>query len=91
MKNTNNYLHFSREELANPKIREIVKSLVTAKLDMQKYHDFIQITPIEFEFIQQVFKGEFVPKERYDNITTFKNEVGKIRGKKLIVENEKDI
>jgi hypothetical protein len=85
-KNKKYCLSLSREEIAHPKIREALKEIISNKFQMQKYNDFIRISEVEFELINQAFRGEFVPKEKYNNLTTFKNEVGKMRGKKLIVE-----
>jgi len=84
--NENLYLSFSQEEFKNAKIRETIKQLIQHKFMMQKYKDFIKVTPMEFELIQQSFRGEFVDKSKYNNITTFKNEAGKMRGKKIIIE-----
>ena len=80
------YLTFSREEFTNSKIRAIIKELINSKFILQRYHDFIQVSPMEFELIQEVFRGEFIDKSKYGNATNFKNEIGKMRGKRIIVE-----
>jgi hypothetical protein len=89
MKNIYKFLFFSPEELTNPKMKKLIQEMITLKFEIQKYKDFIKISPLEFELVQIVFRGEFVDKSKYGNITTFKGEVGKIRGKKLIIEDEK--
>lgn len=82
------YIYLTREELSNPRMKEIVKQLITQKFVMQKYNDFIKVSILEFHMIENIFKGEFVPKEKYNNVTIWKGEIGKIRGKKLIVVEE---
>jgi len=77
-------LYFSKEDLNNPKIKKTIKDLINLKLENQKYKDFVSISPAEFEILTKM-TGEFVPKEKYNNMVTFKGEVGKIRGKKLVV------
>lgn len=86
MKDNRLALYFTKDELKNSKLRKIINELINEKLDMQKYNDFIKISPMELEFIKLAFRGEFVEKAKYHNMTTFKNEIGKIRGKKLILE-----
>jgi hypothetical protein len=81
------YLTLSRAEFANPRIRMAIQEIINQKFHMQKYNDFVKVSKVEFELIKTAFRGEFVPKERYNNVTTFKGEIGKIRGKKLIIEN----
>ena len=77
-------LSFSREDLNSSRIRAIIRELVEIRLFTQKYKDFIEISPAEFEIVSKF--SEFVPKEKYNSQTTFKGEVGKIKGKKLVVK-----
>jgi ribosomal protein S19 len=77
-------LSFSKEEMANSRVRTIIRELIELKLNMQKYKDFITISPAEFEIVSKL--GDFVPKEKYHSQTTFKGEVGKIKGRKLVVK-----
>jgi ribosomal protein S19 len=77
-------LSFSKEEIANSRVRTIIRELIELKLNMQKYKDFITISPAEFEIVSKL--GDFVPKEKYNSQTTFKGEVGKIKGRKLVVK-----
>ena len=82
------YIYLSHEELVNPRIRVLIKELINQKLIMQKYNDFIKVGILEFHLIQDIFRGEFVPKEKYNNMTNFKNEFGKLRGKRVIISEE---
>ena len=77
-------LSFSKEDLGVSRIRNIIRELIDIKLHTQKYKDFLEISPAEFEIVSKF--SEFVPKEKYDSQTTFKGEVGKIKGKKLVVK-----
>ena len=81
------YLTLSRSEFANPKIRLAIQEIITQKFNMQKYNDFIKVSKAEFEVIKLAFRGEFVEKAKYNNLTNFKGEAGKMRGKRLIVED----
>ena len=74
-------LSFSKEEMANPEFKGIVRKLIEIKLN-QKNKEFITISPAEFEIVSKL--GEFVPRERYSK-KTYEGEVGKIKGKRLIV------
>lgn len=76
-------LSFSKEDLAVSKVRNLIRDLVDIKIHTQKYKDFIEISPAEFEIVSKF--SDFVSKEKYDSQTTFKGEVGKIKGKKLVV------
>ena len=76
-------LSFSKEELADSKVRAIIRELINLKLNLQRYKDFITIGPAEFEIISKF--SEFVDKEKYNNQITFKGEIGKINGRKLVV------
>ena len=77
-------LSFSKEDLANSRVRNIIRELIELKMNMQRYKDFITISPAEFETVIKF--SEFVDKAKYNNQITFKGEVGKIRGKKLVVK-----
>lgn len=77
-------LYFTKEEVANSNIRAIIKKLIDMKMNMQKYRDFIEISPAEFEIISKL--GEFVDKSKYHSDLIFKGEVGKIKGKRLVVK-----
>jgi hypothetical protein len=77
-------LSFNKEEMSNSRIRKIIRELIDIKMNIQKYNDYVTITPAEFEIIR-VF-SEFVDKRKYNNQITFKGEVGKIKGKKLVVK-----
>jgi hypothetical protein len=77
-------LSFSKEDLAVSKIRDIIRELIEVKINTQKYRDFITISPAEFELVSKF--SDFVDKEKYNNKVTFKGEVGKIKGKKLVVK-----
>lgn len=77
-------LSFSKEELSNPKFRRAIENLIAVRLEVQKYHDFIVISEAEFEIVSQY--SNFVPKALYKSQVTFKGEVGKINGKKLVVK-----
>jgi hypothetical protein len=50
---------------------------------MQRYKEFITISSAEFEIVSKF--GEFVDKKKYNNQTNFKGEIGKIKGKRLVL------
>lgn len=77
-------LSFSKEDLDNSRVRAIIRELVELKLNMQKYKDFLTISPAEFEIMKKF--SEFVDKAKYNNQITFKGEIGKIRGKKVVIK-----
>lgn len=77
-------LSFNKVEMNNSRIRQIIRELIDIKMNIQKYNDYVTITPAEFEIIR-VF-SEFVDKKKYNNQITFKGEVGKVKGKKLVVK-----
>jgi hypothetical protein len=77
-------LSFSKEDLANSRVRNIIRELIELKLNMQKYKDFLTISPAEFEVIIKF--SEFVDKEKYNNQITFKGEVGKCKGRRLVIK-----
>lgn len=77
-------LCFSKEDLNNSKVRNLIRELIELKLNIQRYKDFVTISPAEFEIISKF--GDFVDKTKYNNQITFKGEVGKIRGRKLVVK-----
>lgn len=77
-------LIFTRAELATSRVKELIRKLIELKLDAQKYNDFITICPAEFEILSKY--GDFVDKERYNNAIEFKGEVGKMRGKRLVLK-----
>jgi hypothetical protein len=76
-------LSFSEKEMKDSSIKSLISKLIELKLNLQRYNDFVTISPAEFEIIKK--SGEFVDKSKYNNITTFKGEIGKIRGKKLCI------
>jgi hypothetical protein len=78
-------LSFSREELSNSKIKGLIRELIEVKLNLQRYKPFLSVSPVEFETIVKL--GDFVPKERYENKTEFKGEVGKIKGRRVVIVN----
>jgi hypothetical protein len=77
-------LSFSKEDLTNSRIKAVIRELIDLKLNIQRYKDFLTISPAEFEIVTKF--SDFVSKEKYNNQITFKGEVGKIRGKKLVVK-----
>jgi len=77
-------LSFSKEDLADSRVKKIIRDLIDLKLNMQKYRDFLAISPAEFEIISKF--SNFVDKDKYDRQTTFKGEVGKIKGKRVVVQ-----
>ena len=79
-------LSFSQEEISNARVKTIIISLIELKLSMQKYRDFLTISPAEFEVLSKF--GDFVPKEKYKSKITFKGEVGKIKGRRVVVLSE---
>ena len=84
MKTENQFaLYFSKEELANSKIKVLIQKFIEEKFNMQRHAPFISVGPAEFELIKKL--GEFVEKEKYDNKTEFKDEQGKMRGKRVCV------
>lgn len=78
-------LSFSKEELANSNVRVLIRKLIELKLNLQKYKPFLSISPVEFEIISKL--GDFVEKEKYHNQIEFKDEVGKIKGKRVVIVN----
>lgn len=78
-------LSFNEEELANPNIRAIIRELINLKLNMQRYNSFYTISQAEFIVLSK-FSSEFVDKSKYESQTQFKGEVGKIRGKRLVIQ-----
>lgn len=86
MEKLNRYiLSFSKEDLTNSKIRNLIRDLIEIKIVTQRYRDFISISPAEFEIVSKF--SDFVDKKKYANAVTFKGEKGKIRGKKLVVQD----
>jgi len=79
-------LFFSKEELNDRRVIGIIKELVEIKINIQRYNDFISISPAEFEVISKF--TEFVPKDLYKCQVSFKGEVGKIKGKRVIVNDD---
>jgi hypothetical protein len=77
-------LSFSKEEIANSNIKALIRELINLKLNLQRYKDFLTISPAEFEIISKL--GEFVDKEKYNRQIIFKGEVGKIKGKRIVVQ-----
>jgi len=75
-------LSLTKEEISNARIRKHVTEIFGLKMDMQRYHDFITISEAEFEIVSKF--GDFVPAEKYHNQLSFKGEVGKIKGKRLV-------
>jgi len=83
-KNNNFILSFSKEEIANSNIRAIIRELLDIKFNMQRHKEFITISSAEFEIISKL--GEFVDKSKYDYQIQFAGEVGKIKGKRIVVQ-----
>jgi len=77
-------LSFSKEDLADSRVRAIIRELINLKINVQKYKDFVTISPAEFEVVSKF--SEFVDKKKYNSQTSFKGEVGKINGRKLVVK-----
>ena len=77
-------LSFSKEELATPRIKSAIKNLVDLKLELQKYKPYLSVSQIELGIITKF--SDFVAKAKYNNKTEFKGEVGKIKGKRLVLE-----
>jgi hypothetical protein len=78
-------LSFSKEELADRRIIDLIKKLVDVKINVQRFKDFITISPAEYEVIRKF--TDFVPKENYNSKITFKGEIGKIRGRRVVVND----
>ena len=78
-------LSFSKEDLMNSNIKQLIRKIIDVKLNIQKYKDFITISSAEFEILSKF--GEFVDKEKYNRQIMFKGEVGKIKGKRLVVDD----
>jgi len=85
MKKENRFiLSFSKEEISNSNIRAIIRELIQLKMNMQKYKEFVLINSAEFEIISKL--GDFVDKKKYNNQITFKGEVGKMKGRRIVME-----
>lgn len=84
MKESKFILYFNQVEMNNSRIRQIIRELIELKMNIQKYNDYITISPAEFEIIR-VF-SEFVDKKKYNNQITFKGEVGKCKGRRLVIK-----
>lgn len=80
-------LSFSKEELTDSNVKRIIRELINLKLNLQRYKDFITISPAEFEVLSK-FTGEFVDKSKYNSKIMFKGEIGKIRGKRLVIQKD---
>jgi hypothetical protein len=81
--NENFILSFSKEEISNSRIRAVIIELIDLKFNMQRHKPFLTISPAEFEIIKKL--GDFVDKSKYNNKTEFKNEKGKIKGRRVVV------
>jgi len=77
------YVKLSQRELRNHRIRNAVIDLLGLRMDIQKRTPYHKISSAEFEIIKNT--SLFTDKKKYKG-TTYKGEVGKYKGRKLIVE-----
>jgi len=77
------YVKLSERELKNSRIRQAVIDLLGLRMELQKKTPYHKISSAEFELIKNT--SLFTPRSKYKG-KTYKGEVGKYRGRKLIVE-----
>ena len=80
-------LNFSEEELNNTDIKLMILKLIDYKIKFQKT-PYLEVSEAEFYFIKRL--SEFVPKKLYENQTKYKGEVGKFKGKRLVLISSKE-
>lgn len=74
-------LMFSETELKDKRLVKPLHDLVLLKLSIQK-GEYISVSPVELEIIKIL---GFVPKEKYNKETKYKGEIGKFRGKRVVL------
>ncbi len=77
-------LGLSERELRNSRVRNMVISLLDLRLSLKRLVPYYRLSSAEFELIKN--SSSFVPKKKYKNNTKFKNEIGKYKGKRLVLE-----
>lgn len=76
-------ISFSEKEITNSRIKTIVENLVNEKLNLQRGKDYYEVTESEFELLKK-YDG-FVPKEKYGGEGRYPTEIGKYKGKRVVI------
>jgi hypothetical protein len=66
----------------------MIRELIDIKMNLQKYNDYVTISPAEFEIIKKF--SDFVDKKKYESQITFKGEIGKFKGRRLVINHKDD-
>ena len=53
-------LFFSKEELVNSNIKDLIRKLIEIKFNLQRHSPFFSVSPAEFELLSKF--GDFVEK-----------------------------
>ena len=75
-------IEFTEKDLLNSHFKKAAVGFLNLKLELQKHKDHYEINESEAELL----KAEIVGKKNYENETTFEGEVGKLKGKKVVVK-----
>ena len=75
-------IDFTSKDLLNSNFKKVLNNFLNAKLEIQKSKDHYEINESEAELL----KLEIVTKDKYNGNTTFEGEIGKLKGKRVVVK-----